>query len=444
MTTINKPVWAEGVLLGQQHFQQWQNYIEHYQWLQLRIATTYNWGLQQLEIDEEILSFGEFRIKKCVAIFPNGKVINYKENSTKHLSCKLTNDNNQMMTVYLAVANNEAVTDITGYGSIKHAAWTADYQVVADLYDVNRSREVMFAKQNLQLFCNDIEATQFHYIKIAEVIKKADEQYHLVKEFIPPLTCLKATTVMVEYLRVIVELISAKTNTIQTRRQQFQGDAIEFGQSDLTHFLLLLTLNNSLVVLQHVARDLTLTPQYLYIELVKLAGSLCSFSLTQNVLAIPSYQHADLYGTFTKLKELLRSLLNEVLPTHIATLRLHREQDTLYCVENIDSLIFNKVAFFIAVNYLSDTPDWITLFVKQIKLSARSNIHILINSALTGVKIVHVQRPPHKLPIKAGYEYFYIEPNGEFWQQIQQERSMALFLPYHFVKAHIELITVKE
>ncbi|CAN5327784.1 type VI secretion system baseplate subunit TssK [soil metagenome] len=443
MTILQKPVWVEGLLLGQQHFQQWQTHIEQYQWLQLSIATTYHWGLQQLIIDEAALLNGQFRIKKCIAIFPNGSVVHYKEDSSTVLSCKLSNKM-EKKAVYLGLPNNKNVTGITGYNNNhKHAAWTADYQIVADLYDADRTREVIFAKQNLQLSCDEELHEQYNTLKIAEVISSDDCQYHLVKEFIPALTCLKASEAMIDYLRRIIELIRAKVNTIQVRRQQFQGEATQFGHSDLTHFLLLLILNSTLPCLQYLSKNQTLPPQQLYLELAKLAGSLCSFSYEPNT-SIPSYQHEDLSNTFSRLEIILRSLLDAVLPTQMTPLRLMREQDTLYSVDNIDSLLFDKVAFFLAVNYMTNTSDWINQFVRQVKLGSRTSIHLLVNSALTGVKITHTHRPPNKLPVKAGYEYFYIEPTGDCWQQIRSERTMAIFLPYLFIDAQIELVTVQE
>lgn len=443
MTTLQKPVWVEGLLLGQQHFQQWQAHLEHYQWLQLCIATTYHWGLQQLIIDEAALLNGQFHVKKCVAIFPNGEVINYKEDHETILSCKLGGETGKARAIYLALPNNKNVTGISGYNSNhKYAAWTADYQMVADLYDTNRTREVIFAKQNLQLQCDEASNEHCNIIKIAEVISSDDHQYHLIKEFIPALTCLKAAEAMIDYLRRIIELVRAKANTIHVRRQQFRGEATQFGHSDLTHFLLLLTLNATLPPLQYLSKNLTLPPQQLYLELAKLAGSLCSFSHEHNTSIIPAYQHENLTSTFSKLETVLRSLLDEVLPSQMTTLRLIREQDTLYSIDNIDSLLFDKVAFFLAVNYVTSVSDWINQFVKQVKLGPRSSIHTLVSSALTGVKISHTQRPPNKLPIKAGYEYFHIEPIGDFWQQIRSERTMSIFLPYLFVDAQIELVTV--
>ncbi len=88
--------------------------------------------------------------------------------------------------------------------------------------------------------------------------------------------------------------------------------------------------------------------------------------------------------------------------------------------------------------------QWVDHFLRQTKVSAYSVIDTLISSALPGVGLQHCSHPPRPLPIKIGYEYFYLQPQGDFWRQIKIEGHLAVFVAKEFSTAEFELITVEE
>ena len=53
MDKLRKMVWAEGVLLGQQHFQQWENFFNQQHVVCLQAQSPFAYGLTVLSIDEE-------------------------------------------------------------------------------------------------------------------------------------------------------------------------------------------------------------------------------------------------------------------------------------------------------------------------------------------------------------------------------------------------------
>ena len=140
----------------------------------------------------------------------------------------------------------------------------------------------------------------------------------------------------------------------------------------------------------------------------------------------------------------MRQYVEDAMPVQSAEIQLHRESDTNYVVDNIDRILFDKNQFYLAVSQESDNLDWIDQFTRQIKIASQQSIDDVLTSALSGVKVTHLQRPPIKLPMKSGYEYFYLEPFGEFWQRVIKDRSLAIFLSQKFYQAKIELILIEE
>ena len=71
----NKVVWSEGMFLFPQHFQQQDRYFEFLIKKTLKLSK-YCWGLEKLEIDQELLALGKISLKSCYGIFQDGTFIN--------------------------------------------------------------------------------------------------------------------------------------------------------------------------------------------------------------------------------------------------------------------------------------------------------------------------------------------------------------------------------
>src|SRR5690606_24607447 len=67
-----KPIWTEGILLSQHHFQQQDRYHERLLRDRMQAISPYDWGVTDLEIDARGLSSGQFIVRRFSAIWPDG------------------------------------------------------------------------------------------------------------------------------------------------------------------------------------------------------------------------------------------------------------------------------------------------------------------------------------------------------------------------------------
>ena len=135
-----------------------------------------------------------------------------------------------------------------------------------------------------------------------------------------------------------------------------------------------------------------------------------------NIKHLPGYQHQDLGASFLPLNNAILDMLNQVTPKRPESIKLKRTNPSLYAIDNIASAILNQNDFFLAVYFPATDTNWTGQFIRQIKVGALAVIEDLITLALSGVKLTYMQRPPNKLGIKPGYEYFYLDPSGAFWE----------------------------
>ncbi|MEJ2452848.1 MAG: type VI secretion system baseplate subunit TssK [Candidatus Thiodiazotropha sp.] len=443
--TLQKVVWAEGIVLGQQHFQSWDSYFEKRQQLLNRAAAPLGWGVIHLDVDMESLKAGVFRLNKCTAILPCGNLIEYDAANVTPLSCDLSETNGGDVSIQIGLPVGSAVAGISGYSANGQLCrWEADYQKVSDLYDSSREREILVARHNLVLIKANNANDQFSLLKIADLVSDGTGGYSLSTDFIPTVCRIGASEVLRGSIQRLSELFSAKAKVLGKRVRQYGSRITEYGPNELSSFLLMQVLNPAAAQLRHFASNPDAHPENLYRSLIDIASVLQCYKANFESDEIPVYEHADLSKVFLGLDRVLRSLIDAVMPSMTAGLRLNRETELLHSVDSIDIMLFEKTTFFMAVSMDGDDVSWFNEFPRKVKLGARSDIEMIIASAMPGVTLTHTQRPPNRLPIKSGYEYFRLEPKGEFWERVVEDRSIALFLTQEFAKASVDLITVEE
>ena len=444
MVSIQKPIWAEGVFLSQQHFQAWDRYLGAEQKLRFASIATFAWGLRQLCLDEDALANAELRVKSLQAILPDGQLVHYEQNETQPLSLTLKAEPSVRLPIYLALPNNNDCNAISGYHSNYNVArFETEYKTISDNFDQNRQREVMFGRLNICLQQGEQDSNQYERLKIAEVVNSGDGQYELVKNFIPTCLHLHTSNYLQQLLTRLQEQIAVKVRILTERREQYRENT-EYGHADLDHFLLLQNLSSAYPVLQHLRAHKDHHPEQLFLQMIELRGALTAFTDAMTLANIPKYQHDHLTQTFTQLEEQLFELLNLVMPERLMALKLRRESDTLYIADVIEHSLLDGSRFFIGVYHQADSTDWIEQFSRQVKIGAINAMDDILASALSGAKVTHIQRPPNKLPVKTGYEYFYVENSSRFWEAIKTERNCAIFVPYDFINAKIDLVSLQE
>ncbi len=445
MKDLNKVVWAEGVFLGQQHFQAWDRYLENSQQLHNRAYHPFSWGLIEFGVDERALENGRFRLQQACVLFPDGRQVSYEAGQDQPLICELQAGGGQTVELYLGIPGNQQVEGISGYpGRSQLSAWRADYRPLLDEYDNNREREVLLARPNLVLLTGEEAREQFVTLKIAEVVNSGDGSYRLLTDYVPPVVHIGAAPFLLNLVNRLIEGISARLRSLNDRKANFSGGPSEFARTDPAQFMLLRSLSSIFPLLQHFQRHPELHPEQLYRILCQAVGGLCAFTPDGEAAAIPAYQHAELAPVFRRFEELLGEVVNITLTSRTAALNLIKETDALLSVADIDEQTLNQCSLYLEVLFEAADPIWITDFARQIKVSSRGTIEITVASALPGIHIVHTQRPPNKLSIKSGCEYFRIEARGDFWNKVLDERSLALFLPQSFSAASINLVSVQE
>ncbi len=437
---IEKPLFTEGALLGPQHFHCLENYLLDQQNQLLKKLSPFQWGIDHIDIDSQALQQGVFRVNGFTARFENGLWVDLSQTDTGVLSLKLIdsrvvdqqeNMTNNAINIYMLLPANQLATGINGYPSYQEqTTWCADYQQIQDQYDHSRECEVLFGRPNLQLKANINEQSETQWIQIARVYHQGRGHFELDRDFYPPLLQVKANQALFNRTQQLYDLIVAKQRVVQERRQQSQAGQL-VATHDLIHFLLQQTLTKYQLLMDDLMAQQT-HPRDLFKYLLALLGELSPFLEKDSFSSLPVFRQDKLGHILGDVLSKVELALTNCMPEQMATLQWRRESDMMYRVDHIDTQALKEQHFFLEVDYVCDDLHWVQQFEKQIKIGASTQIDAILSSALPGVAVTHLQRPPAKLPIKSGREYFQLETRGDFWYQVEDEQALSLFLPKQF------------
>ena len=217
---MKKIVWAEGIFLGQQHLQTWNQQLERYQHQRQRLSTPFDWGVISMAVDHEALTMGRFRLTQIRALFQDGRFVEKSTDNDHDLACELSSPGGEPLSVYLALPANQHVAGISGYPQRgQMSGWIADYHEQEDLYDGNRVKEVLLARPNMMLLTDEEALSSFLSLKIAEVVHQGDDRYQLVTRFIPTTCRIAASSTLIQALERVIETLNAKRKEIEGHTQ---------------------------------------------------------------------------------------------------------------------------------------------------------------------------------------------------------------------------------
>lgn len=420
-----KVVWVEGLLLTQQHLQQWElgmhNRLQRY----YHLVAPDHWGLVELEIDRVALLNGRVRLKKCCAIFKSGCYVDYVMQHDEVLSRDLELAVGAKTRLFLGVAKNHGVTGVTGYAEpLAPVAWRGEYKNIADMYDTGRVVEVLIAKLNLCLLTEEEINTSYDILPIAQVKGVGGSELQLVEAFIPPVMHIRSSTYLCELVQYYIDQLEEKIRLVTAQQECHPKESAKY-------VLLKHTLHNLLGRFVLLQQNFNFHPCKLFILLISLCSKLSVFNSKVELKQLPNYEHSQLGEKILALHAIAQNLLNLIMPKGFVVVELEQEQEAeqLFAAKNIDAKLLSARLVVLELDFARAATEFNPEIVRQIKVGVCSRVKQLINAAIAGVNLQYITSNVDGLIKRDECEYFYLHQEGAFWQQIVEEQSVAVFLP---------------
>ncbi|MBW7983727.1 type VI secretion system baseplate subunit TssK [Enterobacillus tribolii] len=443
MKQVHKVVWTEGMFLRPHHFQQSENYLEHYIRSWGMAQREHYWGFISLEIDESALRLGTIALNAASGIMPDGTFFSFygAEEAPPPLNIPDgKNTTNVMLALPVHRASSREVAFSDGHDSL--ARYTAYETEVEDMNTMSvGSAELQFGQLRLQLIPESELTADWCAIGVIRVLEKStDNSLKIDANYIPPMLSCQENPLLNSFITDILGLLQQRSQQMGQRL----GQTGRGGISETSDFMMMQLINRNIGMTHHAYRCNQYHPERLFAEWLTLACELMTFSPARTTGdALPVYDHDDLAFCFGALMNWLRQGLSIVFEENAIQLPLVERSHGLNIATIPYANMINEFGFVIAVN--ADMPAEMlrSHLPAHLKIAPVNSIRDLVQLQLPGIGLRSMPAAPRQLPYHAGYTYFELENSGEMWKLMHKSSAFALHLAGEFPGLNMEFWAIR-
>ena len=445
MTRTHRILWGEGVFLQPQHFQQQERFLEAGIARALAFARSHPWGVEAVELDRDALAGSVLAVNRLELTFPDGTWFAAPDQEPLPLARHL----DDLPGLGPATTVHACLPLLDSFGgnapaapAARPARFQAEQVHVPDLFTDALEAELTVLRAQARLLL-DPETRDGHLaLPIARLVRDASGSWTVDDAFLPPLAALAGAPPLLALLKRLHDILQAKSRALAERHRERARGVLEYGPTDLGTFWLLHTVNRAWPLASHFLACPRTHPEEVYQALAQLAGELLTFSSERTLADIPAYRHLDPAGTFQPLDRLLRELLDTVISSRYARVRLVEERPSFFTARLDAERLGGDCDFYLSVSGERPAAEILETVPLTFKVGSPDDVDRMLNSALPGVALSPVARTPAALPVRLGNHYFALDPAGPIFQRMLQARSICIYVPGSGPPLKLELIAL--
>lgn len=468
-------VWEEGMYLAPHHFQAQRRHFEESVATAVAALFPFAWGVSAAALDAEALANGLLSLSRAQGIFPDGTPFDVPAADPPPVPRTLAehfSPAREAHVVHLVLPawrrdggnvheNDEpgegtdagAFAEFTA-GAFHGAAYAAEMprylavaRTVVDEASGRDAADVRFAAKNLTLMLDDALPEGAVHLPLARVRRDGAGRFATDPDYVPPCVNYAASPRLVGLLRGVIGMLEAKGAALAATLPAAgppngaSGEAPSaYAGNELATRWFLHAVRSAEAPLRHLHNVRHAHPEHLWRELARLAGALCTFSLTTQPRDLPAYAHDDLGTCFAAIERHIRGHLDVVVASSAVVVPLARTSDVLHAATVTDPRCFAPDArWFLGVS-AALPPNDVALRVPQLlKVCAARYVLELVRRAYPGLPVQHVPAPPPGLAPRAGVTYFEFALAGPCGQGLRDTHELGVYVPDGLPEASLEL-----
>ncbi|WP_372989433.1 type VI secretion system baseplate subunit TssK [Sulfitobacter sp.] len=445
MSWDSKVLWNEGLFLQPHHFQQADRYTESLVAGLARRIGPYVWGVNALEIDDEVLKFGQFAIKSCAGLTHDGTVFRVPS-SEDHPPALDVPEGVKDCIIYLTVPQRrQGALEVDMTGAELSAARLRPGEIeVTDVTSTGKKAVTMgVGKLRLQFALGVDDLSDRLCIPIAKIIEvKPDKEVLLDKSFIASCLDCNAAGPLKDFMRELDGLLGHRKTALAGRLSE--GGSTK-GVAEISDFLLLMCVNRMQPLVKHLSQIENIHPQEFYRVCLCLAGELATFMANdKSAPAFPPYAHDNLTATFNPVVKVLRQYLSSVLEQTAVSIPLDPRKYGISVGIIADRKLLSTAGFVLAVQADIPAENVRRHFQNQAKIGPVEEIRQLVNSALPGIPLRPLPVAPRQIPYHAGVVYFELDGDSAHWGKMSTSGGIAVHVSGEFPGLKMELWAIRQ
>jgi type VI secretion system protein ImpJ len=448
MKLLSRVVWSEGMYLGPHHFQTQSRYFEDSTAFLIANLWHEPWGFLHLELDQKAIQNGSAVVLHASGIFPDGLAFELPNSDPPPPARNLLEvfpSTDAVLPLYLTVpARKDNGFDCDLNGATNGARYAKMQRLLRDETNGLDEREIDLGQKNIRIATEAELTPDLQSIPLAQVMR--DGRGHLVydEEFVPACLRVSASEPLMLLIKRLLETIGEKSATIS--RSARRHGRFEAGTSalDVANYWFLHALHNAIPPLQHLSTTKHAHPEELFIELSRLAGTLCTFAVDSDPRALPRYNHRDPGPVFRALDAHIKRHLEIVVPSNTVTLNFQPTEPYIQEADVLDERCLRRARWILGVRSGLGESELLRLVPRLVKVCSARFVPELVKRALPGLALTHLPVPPTAIRAEVDMQYFVIETTGPCWEHILQTRKVGVYIPGEITQPEFELTVIVE
>ena len=449
MKSLCRVVWSEGMHLGPHHFQAQSAYFEDSLQFAASALWPEPWGLLAYRLDDEALRNGTVALAEARGVFADGLPFQMPEVDPlpePRQIATLFPPTADAIIVSLAVpARGRGVrTAPDGAAANGSARYIAEERTLRDENSGRDEQPVRVGRKNITLLLQSEIAEGVEALPLARVVRSASGGFQYDTSFIPPCLQFSASPRLMEITSRLIEIMQAKAAALSRIGRGAATGATGLSAQQVSAFWFLHAINEGLAPLRHHYYARHGHPEALYLDLLRLAGALCTFGLNSDPSTLPLYRHANLTGCFGELDRHIRDHLELVAPTGAIEIPLEPAGNYFWYGRAVDARAFGAARWVLGIRARMGEAELIAGVPQLVKICSRIFVPELVKRALPGMSLTHLPVAPPQLSPKVDYHYFLVSRSGPCWEHLMQTKEVGVYVPGEFRQPEFELLVVVE
>jgi type VI secretion system protein ImpJ len=447
MKFLSRVVWSEGMYLSPHHFQTQSRYFEDSMAFLSASLWHEPWGFLHFELDPKAMRNGSASLLHASGIFPDGMPFELPNSdpppSIRNL-LEVFPSTDAVLPLYLTVPSrrdNGFDTDLTAANGGRFSRMAKTLRDETNGID---EREIDLGQKNIRLMTEAELTADVLSIPIAHVLRDGRGNLVCDEEFVPPCLRVSASETLMLLVKRLLDAAGEKSSTVA--RSARKAGRFEAGTAalDVANYWFLHALHNAIPPLQHLTSTRHAHPEDVFVELSRLAGALCTFSVESDPRNLPKYDHRNPGPGFRALDAHIRKHLEIVVPSNTVTLHFSPAEPYIHAADVTDERCLRRARWIFGIRSALGESDLLKMTPRLVKVCSSKFVPELVKRALPGMTLTHMPVPPTAIRAEVDMQYFSVETSGPCWEHILQTRKVGVYVPGEISRPEFDLTIIVE
>ncbi len=311
---------------------------------------------------------------------------------------------------------------------------------------------VKFATKRLRMLLDSELDGSIVSLPLARLRRDSTGRFVIDETYVGPTLRIGASPYLIQLLQRTVAMLAAKGSALEATVGPGYSNSPVSGQgagrtgyagNEVASRWMLHSIRSAEGPLQHLLFTQQAHPEQLWLELVRLAGALCTFSINTQSRDLPTYNHDDIGTCFAAIERHLRAEFDIAISSRAVPIPLTRASEVFYIGQVADPRAFEPGArWFLAVGS-SAAPMQLAVGIPRLaKACAAKFVRRLVEEAAPGLELQHVIAPPPTISPRQDRTYFELTLAGPCGMQLPVTKEFGVYIPATIPDVATELVVL--